>query len=97
MQTEIKKIVMDTLKDLQKKKVITKNLKISDNSVLLGDNSILDSIGFVTFLTNCEESFQKNFKKNFIIKMNEIHDLNQGKHFLKLIDFVKAVDKLIAK
>ena len=97
MQTEIRKIVIDSLRNLQKKKVIAKNQKISDNSVLLGDNSILDSIGFVTFLTNCEENFQKKFKKNFLIKMNEIHDLNQGKHFLKLIDFVKAVDKLIAK
>ena len=97
MQTKIKKIVIDSLKNLQKKKVITKNQKISDNSVLLGDNSILDSIGFVTFLTDCEEGLQKKFKKNFTIKMNEIHDLNQGKHFLKLIDFVKAVNKLIAK
>ena len=97
MKNEIKKIVIESLKKLQKEKIISKNQKSSNSSVLLGDNSILDSIGFVTFLTNCEEGFQKKLKKIFTIKMNEINDLNHAKHFLKLEDFVKAVNKLITK
>ena len=97
MKNIIKKIVIESLKKLQKEKVILKNQKISNSSVLLGDNSILDSIGLVTFLTNCEENFQKKLKKNFTIKMNEIHNLNQGKQFLKVDDFVKAIEKLLTK
>lgn len=93
----LKKIIISSLEKLKKEKSIPKNTKLNDSTILLGDNSICDSIAFVTFLTYCEEEIKKNFKQNFIIKMNEIHDLNEGKDALKIKDFISALNKLLKK
>ena len=97
MTVLLKKIITSSLEKLKKEKSIPKNVKINENTILLGDNSICDSIAFVTFLTYCEEEIKIKFKQNFVIKMNEIHDLNEGKHALKIKDFISALNRLLKK
>ena len=92
---DIKKIVQDSIFELQKEKEIPKNQKINDKVVIIGDGAILDSISIVNFFMKVESKIYKIKKKKFVIKLNEIHKLNKGKNSLYLGDFVKVLKKLI--
>ena len=48
---------------LKKNKNIKNSVKPNDKTILLGDNAILDSISFVTFLTTFEELLEKKIRK----------------------------------
>lgn len=93
----LNEIANKTFDLLKKNKNIKNSVKPNDKTILLGDNAILDSISFVTFLTTFEELLEKKNKKSFIIQINKIHDLNQGKEKLVLGDFKKALLKLLQK
>ena len=67
----------------------------SNNIVLLGDGSLIDSIAFVNFIVGLEDLIQKETKKNFPIKIDKIHSINVGKTKLNFLDFVNALHKLI--
>jgi hypothetical protein len=90
------------LNDFCKKslKKITKNSGIKTSSdpkkiILLGDGSIIDSIGFVNFIVEVETLLTKELKKSTIIKIDKIHSINTGKKKLNLPDFINALHKLI--
>ncbi len=81
-------------------KKIIKDSKIKINSdpkkiILLGDGSIVDSIGFVNFIVEVETLLSKELKKNTTIKIDKIHSINTGKKKLNLPDFINALHKII--
>ena len=81
-------------------KKITKAEKIKISSdpkkiILLGDGSIIDSIGFVNFIVEIETILTKELKKTTKKKIDKIHSINTGKKKLNLPDFVNALHKLI--
>jgi len=81
-------------------KKITKDSKIKINLdpkkiILLGDGSIVDSIGFVNFIVEVETLLSKELKKNTTIKIDKIHSINTGKKKLNLPDFINALHKII--
>ena len=97
MSIDKKKLLEFSYKSLKK---ITKESKIKINSdpkkiVLLGDGSVIDSIGFVNFIVELEDLLAKKLKKSTTIKIDKIHSINTGKKKLILPDFINALLKLI--
>lgn len=92
---DVKKIIQNSIKNLQKDKEIPKKIKINDKTVIMGDGALLDSISIVNFFMKIENEISKQTGKKFIIKLQEIHKLNKGKTSLYLGDFIKLLKKLV--
>tara|TARA_B100002003_G_C13888105_1_gene433230 strand:- start:309 stop:611 length:303 start_codon:yes stop_codon:yes gene_type:complete len=91
---ELKEITSTVIEDLVSQNFCDEVKSSDDSLILLGEGSFLDSIGFVTFLMGCEEKIEKKINKHFPIRMNEIHDLNQGTSLI-LSDFLNTLFILI--
>ena len=93
-----KKKLNDFCNKSLKKIMKAEKLKISSDPkkiILLGDGSIVDSIGFVNFIVEVETLLSKELKKSTTIKIDKIHSINTGKKKLNLPDFINALHKII--
>lgn len=65
MKEKIKSLVIDALKELKE----TNNLdfEVKDETILLGENSVMDSYDFVSFVSNLEEKIADIFDKPITI------------------------------
>ena len=65
MKEKIKKLVIDSLNDLKE----TNNLdfEINDEIILLGENAVMDSFDFVSFVSTLEEKIADTFEKSITV------------------------------
>jgi acyl carrier protein len=65
MKEKIKALVIDSLNELKE----TNNLDfdVTDETILLGENSVMDSYDFVSFVSNLEEKIADAFDKPITI------------------------------
>lgn len=65
MKEKIKKLVIDSLNELKE----TNNLdfEIKDETILLGENSVMDSFDFVSFVSTLEEKIADEFDKSITV------------------------------
>lgn len=81
-QPLILEIIQDTFDSLQRVGLLENRVIADDNTVLLGAGSPLDSIGFVTFITELEDRVvSQGNAPDFALVLSEIHDFNaDAKH-----------------
>ncbi len=72
-------LITEALKTLKGPGTPGKGAAISDEMILLGVGSPLDSIGFVTFVTKLEERVSEETKKDIYLVLNEINEFNINK------------------
>lgn len=65
MKEKIKTLVIDSLNELKD----TNNLdfEINDETILLGENAVMDSFDFVTFVSTLEEKIADKFDKSITV------------------------------
>ena len=65
MKEKIKALVIDSLNELKD----TNNLdfEINDETILLGENAVMDSFDFVSFVSTLEEKIADVFDKSIIV------------------------------
>ena len=96
-EQEIKKIIFESLNAIIDSKMVPKSFEVNDDTVLIGMGGNLDSISFVAFATDVEEKIEEEIDKEFILKLQEIHDLNEGKNALVVRDMARLLTKIINK
>lgn len=67
-------LMQETLDSLHRSGSIDAKIKADRNTVLMGEGSSLDSIGFVTFVSEFEEKLQKTTGKEVYLVLNDIGD-----------------------
>ncbi len=77
--------------------MVPRSFDVNDDTVLIGMGGNLDSIAFVVFVTDVEEKIEEEINKEFALKLQEIHDLNEGKDALIVRDMVRLLAKIINK
>ena len=73
---DIKKILDKAIKKLKNENSLPKNIKINDQTLLTGDKSPFDSVAFVQFTSYIEFQVSKQKKKNFLLMLFEIPEIN---------------------
>ena len=94
-EQRVKELIFKSLQEIKNLDLVRENFDFNDNSVLLGDGGSLDSIAFVTFVTDLEEKIEDEIGKEFVLKLQEIHDLNVGKTALIVGDMARLVAKIL--
>ena len=92
----VKELIFESLNKLKKMEGDLPDFEIHDDMVLLGMGSQLDSIAFVTFISDLEERIEDDLReKEFAIKLYEIHDMNVIKDALILKDLAHLLTEII--
>ena len=76
------KMIEMSLDKLKAYKMIPEDTVFSESLTLLGPGSPLDSIGFVTFITDIEERISIETDKEIYLVLNEISDFNVNQSHL---------------
>ena len=69
-------MMQDCLDSLTRSGTINHSVELRPEAELLGSNALLDSIGFVTFVTDLEDRLQVKLNKECYLVLNEIADFN---------------------
>ncbi len=87
-------LIVASLGKLKKAKMLASDVELKKETILLGVGSPLDSIGFVTFVTDLEESISSEEKKDLYLVLNEINEFNINQPHLCLGALAKYCVKL---
>ncbi len=69
-------LIKGTLDNMRNLELLEEDVIIDGDTILLGDGSPLDSIGFVSFITELEERLIKETNQDLYIVLDEVDALN---------------------
>lgn len=88
MKEKIKNLVIESLNELK----LNNNLDfvINEKTVLLGENSVLDSFDFVSFISSLEEKISDSFDKSITVVSEKAFSKKNSpfKTIDRIVDFV---------
>jgi hypothetical protein len=71
-------LLLESVRSLRRSGIIEVDMEIEADTVLLGTGSSLDSMGFVTFVTDVEERLNRETGKDLYIVLTELEELYPG-------------------
>jgi hypothetical protein len=69
-------LIRETFESLQRTKIIPANVQFSEKTEILGSASELDSLGFVTFISDLEERVSAEAGVDVCLVLDEIGEFN---------------------
>ena len=82
---DVFKLIQDSFDSLQSADLISETVTVDESTVLLGPDSLLDSIAFVTFIVELEDRLHQAGGQDmsvFSLAINEVHEFNPDKAVL---------------
>lgn len=77
-RTAILDLLQESMQSLRRSGIIEAEVDVDPGTVLLGDGSSLDSMGFVTFVTDVEERLNRATGKDLYIVLTELEERYPG-------------------
>jgi hypothetical protein len=90
-------LIVQALRRIQSSGIASADFEVNDDTVLLGMGSPVDSIAFVTLISDLEQCIERELGREFFLVMTDIHDLNEGKAELLVSDLAKSVAYIVAR
>jgi hypothetical protein len=75
-------LIAESFETLKKEGMLAADVALREETILLGVGSPVDSIGFVTFVTELEERLIEETNKDLYLVLNEINEFNVDKPHL---------------
>jgi acyl carrier protein len=75
-QTRVLELMQGTMSSLHRSGIVAIAIEIQPETVLLGAGSPLDSLGFVTFVTELESRLEAEAGEDVALVFEEIHEFN---------------------
>ena len=91
------KLIQDSIASLRRVGLIEADLTVTGNTVLLGTGSPLDSIAFVTFVTDVEERLGRETNQELYLVLTDIHEFNTDAASLSADILARYMVKLTTK
>jgi acyl carrier protein len=88
------KLMQDSVDSIQRSGMITESIVVSSDMVILGKGSFLDSLGFVTFISDLEERVSAVAGKDHYLVLSDIHDANADQAFLSAGALAAYIEKI---
>ena len=87
-------LIQESLASLQNAGIVAESITISADTVILGSGSELDSLGFVTFISDLEERLCEETNEDIYLVLDEIGDFNINNPFLSAGTIAKYIETL---
>jgi hypothetical protein len=75
-------IMQEAINSMFRSGVLKEEQEIQGTTVILGGGSALDSIGFVTFVSELEDRVCENTGKEIFFALDDIHKYSAGQNYL---------------
>ena len=83
-QEEALKLIQDSIESLARSGTLEGGeVKVMPETIFLGEGALLDSIGFVTFVTDIEDRMEQKTGHECYLVLNDISDFNINSPSLK--------------
>jgi hypothetical protein len=82
-------IIQKCFDNLESAGLITSKIIVNEKTIIIGEGSILDSIGFVTLVTELEEKISEQLNKDVFFVIDEIQEFDLNNPFLSAEQFAK--------
>lgn len=69
-------LMQEVFDSMHRSGLIPDKVSANDGTILLGSDLTLDSLGFVTFISDLEERISTETGKDFFIVLSDIHESN---------------------
>lgn len=89
-------IIQEALDSLQRIGLLAQPVAAQADTVLFGVGSPLDSIGFVTFITEMEDRLSRETGREIYLIIKEIHEFNAETPYLTAGTLARYIAKLSA-
>lgn len=88
------KLMQDTFSSMYRSGMMEDELAVTPGTVILGTGSSLDSLGFVTFISDLEERVSADVGKDHYLILTEIHEENAEQAFLTAGVLATYIEKI---
>ena len=87
-------MIQDSLNSLQQAGLIAPDVKLGEDTILLGTGSPLDSITFVTFMMEMEDRLDRETNQDLALVFDDIHAFNADNRHLSAATLAKYIVRL---
>jgi len=87
-------LMQDSFDSMQRSGMIEEKIKVTPDTIILGTGSSLDSLGFVTFISDLEERVSAETGTEHYLILTEIHETNADQAFLSAEGLAVYVEKI---
>ena len=91
------RLMQETFDSMQRSGMLEEAVVIESDTVILGSGSPLDSLGFVTFISDLEERLSAETDQEHYLVLTEIHEFNTEQAFLSAGTLAQYVEKITAE
>ena len=96
-KTAAAQLIEESLDSLARAGLLETQIAVSGETVLLGSGSELDSMGFVTFVTDLEDRLQRQTGQELYLVLNEIAQFNIDRPELTVDALARYIERLTGR
>ena len=89
-ENRVKELVLEALKSVKESEPAYQALELNDETMILGAESLLDSIAFTHFVVGFEEKMEDALGESYVFELQKIYDLNKPLTVASLSQVVAA-------
>lgn len=87
-------LMQESFDSMQRSGMFEEAVAVSSDTVILGDGSSLDSLGFVTFISDMEERVSDESGQDHYLILTDIHEFNAEEAFLSAGTLAHYIEKI---
>jgi hypothetical protein len=90
----IKQVIQESFDGLWNSEMIAEKILVSDDTVIIGQGSLLDSIAFITLFSDIEDRLSEKTGTEIFLVLGDIHEFNESKTALNvgiLSDYIATI------
>lgn len=96
-KNEIFQLIQEAFNGLEDGGILENHVDITNDTVLIGPNTVLDSIGFVTLFMDLEERLSEITEKEIYLLIDQIHEFNPEDTYLTVEVLVNYIENMVTE
>ena len=87
-------LMQDVFNSMQRSGVLDEAITVTTETIILGTGSSLDSLGFVTFISDLEERVSAEAGKEHSLILTQIHEANADQTYLSVAVLAAYIEQI---
>lgn len=87
-------LMQESFDSMRRSGMFEEAVTVNSDTVILGSGSSLDSLGFVTFISDMEERVSDESGQEYYLILTEIHEFNSDEAFLSAGTLAQYIEKI---